>query len=76
LDIYNHSRRVAVEVQGRQHSEFVPHFHGTRTSKFIKQLKHDAKKWDWCVINNITLVEIYDGDEISKKTFEEQGIKL
>ena len=68
LDFYNHNRKIAVEVQGAQHLQFVKHFHKTRAN-FVRQIKRDTKKLEFCEINNIKLIEIYPEDELSEEFF-------
>lgn len=55
FDFYLPLYRLAVEVHGQQHYEFVPMFHSTRQD-FIQQLRNDADKSEWCAINNIRLI--------------------
>jgi very-short-patch-repair endonuclease len=76
IDFYNHTKGIAVEAQGWQHTKFVPYFHGTRGSGFNKQLKNDKKKWDFCTLNKIMLVEIYPDDILCPELFKEQGVIL
>lgn len=61
LDLFNVSKHVAVEIQGRQHNEYVKHFARSR-SGYEAQLHRDRKKADWCSINQIVLVEILPED--------------
>ena len=68
LDFYNHTRKIAIEVQGAQHLKFVKHFHKTRAN-FVRQIKRDNKKLEFCEINNIELIEIYPDDELSEEFF-------
>ena len=68
LDFYNHTRKIAIEVQGAQHLEFVKHFHKTRAN-FLRQIRRDDKKMDFCEINNIKLLQIYPDDELSEEYF-------
>lgn len=75
LDLYNANKRIAIEVQGRQHQSFVKHFHGNLLN-FKYQLDRDQKKESFCSRNDITLVTIFDKDIISTKLFEEQGVTL
>jgi len=70
LDFYNANKKIAVEVQGKQHFKYVPHFHGKNKINFISQLRRDNQKKEFCEMNNIKLVEIYEGDEISKKSIK------
>lgn len=75
LDLYNANKKIAIEVQGRQHQSFVKHFHGNLLN-FKYQLDRDQKKESFCSRNDITLVTIFDKDVISTKLFEEQGVIL
>ena len=66
---------VFEEVHGAQHTKYVPFFHGRR-SNFVKQLSRDQQKIDFCELNSIILVEIFDGDKLTKKIFENCGVYL
>jgi len=57
---------IAVECQGEQHIKFSKFFHGT-IDKFIAQKKRDRAKKDWCLINQIKLVEIFNVKEFEEK---------
>lgn len=72
LDLYNANKKVAVEVQGRQHTKFIPHFHRNRL-KFREQLNRDEIKLDFCRKNDITLIEIYPDDSIDIEFFNNFG---
>lgn len=75
LDFYNANKRIAIEVQGRQHTKYVEFFHQNRMN-FLNQLKRDQDKEKFCELNNITLVTIYEKDIIDKHLFESQGVIL
>ena len=75
LDFYNANKKIAVEVQGAQHTKYVKFFHKTRL-KYRDQLKRDEKKLDFCKANNIKLAEIYPQDEINASLFGDQEIYL
>ncbi|MDX1472364.1 MAG: hypothetical protein R3213_12765 [Flavobacteriaceae bacterium] len=63
LDFYLPDRKIAVEAHGRQHFEFVQHFHGNRMG-FALSKHRDRVKSEWCADNQITLIEIrYDEPE-------------
>ncbi len=68
LDFYNHNRKIAIEVQGAQHLKFVKHFHKTRAN-FVRQIRRDNKKLEFCEMNDIKLIEIYPDDELSEDFF-------
>jgi hypothetical protein len=75
LDFYNANEKIAVEVQGAQHTKFVKFFHGTKAN-FIDQKRRDAQKREFCVLNDIKLVEIYPEDKINKSLFKKFDILL
>lgn len=69
IDFYNHTKRIAIEVQGAQHIQYVKHFHRTKAN-FLNQIKRDFKKIEFCELNNIKLIEIYPEDQLSEDFFE------
>jgi hypothetical protein len=75
FDFYNANKKIAVEVQGQQHTKYVKFFHGNRF-KYLEQLKRDDKKMRFCEVNGISLVEIYPNDLVSVELFESFGIIL
>jgi hypothetical protein len=75
FDFYNANKKIAIEVQGQQHTKYIKFFHGNRL-KYLQQLKRDEKKLEFCEKNNIKLIEIYHTDNISKDFFEQQNIYL
>lgn len=75
IDLYNHTKRIAVEVQGHQHTKYVKFFHGKRKN-FLEQLKRDKIKEDFAKINEIKLVLIYPDDELSVDLFKEFNVLL
>ena len=75
FDFYNANKKIAVEVQGAQHTKYVPFFHGRRTN-FASQLRRDEKKLQFCKLNSIKLIEIYPEDSLTKELFQKQGVYL
>ena len=55
-DFYIHSQRLMIEVQGEQHTNFVPFFHKDKQS-FGKAKLRDKTKRQWCENNGIRLIE-------------------
>jgi hypothetical protein len=76
LDFYNANKKIAIEVQGRQHTEYVPFFHGNNKINYINQLKRDQNKLKFCEDNDILLMEIYPEDKLSEKLFKSHGVEL
>ena len=63
VDFFIPSHSLAVEVQGRQHFEFVAHFHGDRQG-FRKSKARDRDKANWLENNGIQLIALsYSGKE-------------
>lgn len=64
LDFFLPLRRLAVEVQGEQHTKFIPHFHGTMAG-FLASLKRDRVKRQWCEMNEMVFVTLphTEGDD-------------
>ena len=59
FDFYVRTLGILVECQGRQHTEFVKHFHG-QVENFYSQKRRDNLKVEYCEENNLTLVYFYD----------------
>lgn len=57
LDIFIDDLRIAAEIQGEQHSKYIPFFHGNREN-FKKQVLYDEHKAYLCRVNNIKLYDI------------------
>lgn len=77
IDLFNASKRIAVEVQGAFHSQYNKHFHNNNRFNFLNQIKRDVKKAEWCELNNIILVEIYPKDmPLTKELFNSFGAHL
>jgi hypothetical protein len=58
LDLFIEDLALAIEVQGRQHFEYVPHFHGTYRG-FQEQKERDKLKCRLCEQQGIVLLEIF-----------------
>jgi|TARA_R110000751_G_scaffold266876_1_gene365847 hypothetical protein len=73
VDLVNITKRIAVEVQGQQHTAYNKFFHGSRTG-YWKSIKRDVQKDNWLVSNDFLLIEVnYDEvDRLSKAFFEKQ----
>ena len=65
LDFYLPDVKVGVEVQGRQHYEFVPHFHGT-IEAFYRRLRYDRLKRSLCLEHGVHLYEVFKLEDIGR----------
>lgn len=63
LDFWLPDLALAIEVQGRQHIDFIPHFHGT-IENYQAQLERDQLKKDICVKRGVFLYEVFSVDDI------------
>jgi very-short-patch-repair endonuclease len=73
VDILNATYKIAIEVNGQQHSEF-HYFHNGNPFEFLQGIKRDVQKREWLERNEFKVVEInYDEvDSINKKFFKEK----
>ena len=76
LDFFNANMKIAIEVQGAQHTNYVPYFHGNNKINYLNQLDRDVKKKSFCDMNDIHLVEVFSNDRVDKSFFEKHGIQL
>ena len=65
FDFYIKELDVFVEVQGRQHVQFVKHFHGS-AENFRAQKMRDNLKIDYVQTNKKCLIRIYDTEDVTK----------
>jgi len=76
IDFYNANKKIAVEVQGSQHTKYNSFFHGGHKNNYLEQLKRDEMKFKFCELNEIQLIEIYDGDIINLLLFKKFDVLL
>lgn len=57
LDFYIEELKIAFEVQGSQHYQYVPFFHGN-VDNFEQRKLYDQEKQDLCYGNGVRLIEI------------------
>jgi hypothetical protein len=57
LDLYNEEMKLAVEFNGRQHYEYVPHFHKS-FNDFVNQIARDRIKEDLCKAHGVKLISV------------------
>ena len=61
IDMYNKELGIACEYNGRQHYQFIPHFHRGGRSEFEAQQRRDQQKRDACRKLGIFFIEVpYD----------------
>jgi hypothetical protein len=61
LDILIPDFNLAIEVDGKQHDEYISYFHKEKQS-FANQKKNDVLKESWCEANNIILLRFKEKD--------------
>lgn len=75
LDFLNLSRKIAIEVQGEQHSSYNEFFHQNITN-YWSQLHRDVEKKRWCEMNGFRLVEIHPKDlPLTQKFLEDNNLE-
>lgn len=65
FDFYIKELGVFIEVQGRQHVQFVKHFHGT-AENFRAQKMRDNMKLTYVQEQEMCLVRVYDTEKVTK----------
>ena len=58
VDFINFTKRIAIEVNGSQHSKFNSFFHNNSRLDYLKSIKRDVKKAEWLEMNSIKLIEL------------------
>ena len=78
VDLLNATKKIAVEVNGRQHSAFNSFFHNNSRAKYLASIKRDVKKREWLEKNGFTLIEIEEEEVplLSEEFIVKNGIKL
>lgn len=66
FDFYVKELDLFIEVQGRQHTTFVKHFHGTADA-FHKQKMRDNLKIEYVQEKDKCLVRLYDTEDITEE---------
>lgn len=79
LDFLNCNKRLAVEIDGEQHSKFVKFFHNNSLNVWKESMKRDSEKYEWLEKNNIKFVQLVkeDLDNFSPDViYEKFGINI
>lgn len=74
FDFYIKDLGVLIEAQGRQHDEFVKHFHNDRET-FLSAKKRDNLKKEYCEKRGFVLLEIRSEKELDREKFIERARK-
>jgi hypothetical protein len=67
FDFYIKDLGVLIEAQGRQHNEFVQHFHVDKAG-FLAAKRRDSLKHAYCEQEGLTLVSFDDDDVLDEPT--------
>lgn len=65
FDFYLPDNRICIEFNGEQHYKSIDHFGGDK--RLIQQVKKDNIKKQFCIENNIKLIEIRYDEDINEK---------
>lgn len=58
IDLINFSKKIAVEVDGNQHTTYNKFFHKGDKGNLTASVKRDFKKAEWLEVNGILLINI------------------
>jgi hypothetical protein len=64
VDILNATKKIAIEVNGAQHSNYNKFFHANSRINYLKSIDRDFKKLEWLESNSYNLIEI-NHDEVN-----------
>lgn len=62
VDIVNATKKIAIEVQGRQHTSFNKFFHNNSRLKYLESIKRDFQKREWLEKNGFQIAEIEENE--------------
>jgi len=62
LDFLNVNKKLAVEVDGKQHNEFNKHFHNNSKNNYLASIRRDIEKENWMADNKISLLRLVEDD--------------
>ena len=65
IDFYLPLRKVVVECHGKQHYQFIQHFHIDKRG-FIASNNRDMRKLDWCHKNNLKVAILSHAETIDE----------
>ena len=65
LDLFNFSKRVAVECYGDRHVILNKHFHNDSHKRFLDSVVKDREKELWCEVNGVKLITVYTSTPFS-----------
>jgi hypothetical protein len=72
LDFYVPNKKLAIEVDGKQHREYTPFFHHDKRG-FAHAQSNDKLKNNWCELNNIQIIRLsYDKENEWKSQLTNQ----
>jgi hypothetical protein len=74
VDLFNATKKIAVEIQGNQHESFNKFFHDNSRLKYLESIKRDVKKERWIELNQFKFLELYENDlkNLSPQYIEEK----
>jgi len=62
IDFINATRKIAVEVNGAQHSSFNKFFHNNSRAKYLSSIRRDYEKYEWLMKNEFKFIELEQED--------------
>jgi len=66
FDFVNFSKKIIVEVDGKQHRKFTPFFHKNNIHQFVGSMKRDDTKQRFADINEWMMLRVQNQTELQK----------
>ena len=58
VDFINATKKIAIEVNGPQHSKFNKFFHNDSRANYLQHIKRDLQKIQWLELNEFKIIEL------------------
>ena len=73
IDFLNATKKIAIEVDGRQHDEYVEFFHRNSRENYLNGIVRDSEKREWLELNGYAIIQIKENEipNLSLKWIEE-----
>jgi very-short-patch-repair endonuclease len=74
VDFVNATKKIAIEVNGKQHENFNQHFHAKSRLVFLNSIIRDYRKQQWLESNGFKFVQIEEDEvkNLSPEFFKER----
>lgn len=69
-DFLNLSKKILLEIMGKQHASFVPFFHKKNIHNLIRSIERDTDKEKWATLNGFQYFAVKNTTDLAKVLVE------